>query len=76
MEDEYKAIAEQLDGIKCEDFAIWYMLKKYLVKLEAERDELDNDGVMEIGNQYKRLVIGEQIRWLKMTEDILTYELF
>ena len=68
MQKFYDGIAETLDTIPNEKFAIWYLLRGYVKEL-SERLNVTTD-------TYEMYVLRDQIKVLNLTIDILADELF
>lgn len=67
-EDNYYDTAKKLDEIECQDFAVWYMLRAYITKLENQ--------LKVATNPYEIFAIKKQLDGLKLTVDVLAEEIF
>ena len=67
-EINYYDTAKKLDSIQFEDFAMWYMLRAYITKLE--------DQLKVATNPYEIFTIKKQLDGLKLTVDVLAEEIF
>ncbi len=67
-EDNYYDTAKKLDEIEFQDFAMWYLLRAYITKLE--------DQLKVATNAYEIFAIKKQLDGLKLTVDVLAEEIF
>ena len=67
-EDNYYDTAKKLDEIEFQDFAMWYLSRAYITKLE--------DQLKVATNAYEIFAIKKQLDGLKLTVDVLAEEIF
>lgn len=70
MQKFYEGIAETLDEIPNEKFALWYLLRHYVEELREEKANICDD------TPIARHILNEQISVIDLTIDLLGMELF